>query len=64
MRYHEIVSESGPASGKAIKPRKPLTPAQAVKRNDRYRKIEQDIRDEQTKSTIRLNKLRAKAQDL
>lgn len=64
MRYHEIVSESEPVSGGAIKPRKPLTSAQAIKRNDRYVKIEQDIRDEQTKSTMRLNKLRAKAQDL
>lgn len=64
MRYYEIVSESEPASGSIIKPRKPLTPAQAIKRNDRYVKVQQDIRDEQTKSTMRLNKLRVKAQDL
>lgn len=64
MRYHEIVSESEPVSGNATKPQKPLTSAQAIKRNGRYIKAQQDIRDEQTKSAMRLNKLRAKAQDL
>jgi hypothetical protein len=64
MRYHEIVSESEPSSGDVIKPGKPLTSAQAIKRNDRYIKIQQDIRGEQTKSSMRLNKLRAKVQDL
>jgi hypothetical protein len=64
MRYYELFSESEPASGSVIKPRKPLTPAQAIKRNDRYVKVQQGIRDEQTKSAMRLNKLRAKAQEL
>jgi len=63
MRYHEIVSENGPTSGSVIKPKKPLTATQAIKRNDRYVKIQQDIRDEQTKSAMRLNKMRTKAQD-
>lgn len=64
MRYYEIIGEGGPVSGGIIKPGNLLTPAQAIKRNDRLRKAQQDIRDEQTKSTMRLNKLRAKAQDL
>lgn len=64
MRYFEIVSESELANGGVVKTKKPLTTAQLVKRNDRLRKLQQDIRDEQTKSAMRLNKLWFKVQDL
>lgn len=63
MRYFEIIGESDLVSSN-VKVKKAQTAAQMIKRNDRLGKIQQDIRDEQRKSSMRLNKLRAKAQDL
>lgn len=58
MRIHEVV---GPAleEAEAIQPEKPLSPAQANRRNERARRTQQRIADERARSAKKLRDLRA-----
>lgn len=58
MRFYEII-RAEIAEGEAIKPEKPLTPAQTNKRNERARRTQQRITDERARSAARVRDLRA-----
>lgn len=58
MRFHEII-RAEIAEGEAIKPEKPLTPAQTNKRNERARRTQQRIADERARSAAKVRDLRA-----
>ena len=62
MRYYEIVSEASSEAG-IIKPKGPLTPAQASRRAERRTGIEKRIRDQQATSARKVADLRAKLAD-
>lgn len=59
MRYHEFAFEAASEAG-ITKPKKPLTPDQQQRRQEKNLSTQKRIRDEQTASARKVADLRAK----
>lgn len=64
MRYYELIETNpqkptSPSAG-IIKPQKPLSPKQACARAKRQQRVQQQMRDERTRSAEKLRDLQAK----
>ncbi|MGU3466878.1 hypothetical protein ACLBXO_18685 [Methylobacterium sp. C33D] len=63
MRYREIIAAEAATEAGLIKPKKPLTPAQARLKSERRAGIEKRIRDQQANSAQKVADLRDELED-